>query len=172
MILSTKPLSKIMWSVCLNRSILISGQMDLGKADVYKRQGRRSAEKFIALVDKYQTFEELTTYMLNEFVEKIVVHERDRKGSVETTQEVEIYFNFIGRDVYKRQAFSHVEKKYHVDFALKKDTAAEQPRYLVFFKSRDADAITAAFQEFASRKMSREEKLSIRERLTLSLIHI
>ena len=36
----------------------------------------------------------------------------------------------------------------------------------VFFKSRDADAITAAFQEFASRKMSREEKLSIRERLT------
>ena len=54
----------------------------------------------------------------------------------------------------------------HVDFALKKDTAAEQPRYLVFFKSRDADAITAAFQEFASRKMSREEKPSIRERLT------
>ena len=57
-------------------------------------------------------------------------------------------------------------KKYHVDFALKKDTAAEQPRYLVFFKSRDADAITAAFQEFAIRKMSREEKPSIRERLT------
>ena len=60
-------------------------------------EGRRSAEKFIALVDKYQNFEELTTYMLNEFVEKIVVHERDRKGSIETTQEVEIYFNFIGR---------------------------------------------------------------------------
>ena len=57
-------------------------------------------------------------------------------------------------------------KKYHVDFALKKDTTAEQPRYLVFFKSRDADAITAAFQEFASRKMSREKKPSIRERLT------
>ena len=50
--------------------------------------------------------------------------------------------------------------------ALKKDTTAEQPRYLVFFKSRDADAITAAFQEFASRKMGRdEEKPSIRERL-------
>lgn len=64
------------------------------------------------------------------------------------------------------KAFSRVAKKYHVDFALKKDTAAEQPRYLVFLKSRDADAITAAFQEFASRKMSREEKPSIRERLT------
>lgn len=63
------------------------------------------------------------------------------------------------------KAFTHVAKKYHVDFALKKDTTAEQSRYLVFFKSRDADAITAAFQEFASRKMSREEKPSIRERL-------
>lgn len=42
------------------------------------------------------------------------------------------------------KAFTHVAKKYHVDFALKKDTTAEQPRYLVFFKSRDADAITAA----------------------------
>lgn len=35
--------------------------------------------------------------MLNEFVEKILVHERDRKGSQQTTQEIEIYFNFVGR---------------------------------------------------------------------------
>ena len=63
------------------------------------------------------------------------------------------------------KAFTHVAKKYHVDFTLKKDTTAEQPRYLVFFKSRDADAITAAFQEFASRKMSREERTSVCERL-------
>lgn len=63
------------------------------------------------------------------------------------------------------KSFTHVAKKYHVDFALKKDTTAEQPRYLVFFKSRDADAITAAFQEFASRKMSRKEKQTVREQL-------
>ena len=41
----------------------------------------------------------LTIAMLNEFIEKILVHERDRKGSRETTQEVEIYFNFVGRFV-------------------------------------------------------------------------
>ena len=45
--------------------------------------------------------------MLNEFVEKIVVHERDRKGSIETTQEVEIYFNFIGK--YLPPHFGEVE---------------------------------------------------------------
>lgn len=61
------------------------------------------------------------------------------------------------------KAFSSVAKKYHVDFALKKDTLAEQPRYMVFFKSRDADAITAAFREFTARQLDR--KPTIRERL-------
>ena len=45
--------------------------------------------------------------MLNEFVEKILVHERDRKGRRDTTQEVEIYFNFVGRFV--PLAFGEVE---------------------------------------------------------------
>ena len=61
------------------------------------------------------------------------------------------------------KAFTQVAKKYHVDFSLKKDTTVEQPRYLVFFKSRDADAITAAFQEFTAGKLHR--KPSIRQRL-------
>ena len=51
------------------------------------------------------------------------------------------------------KAFTAVAKKYHVDFALKKDTTAEKPRYMVFFKSRDADAMTAAFHEFTNRKL-------------------
>ena len=64
------------------------------------------------------------------------------------------------------KAFTQVAKKYHVDFALKKDTTADHPRYLVFFKSRDADAITAAFQEFTAKKVLR--KPSIRKRLALA----
>lgn len=59
----------------------------------------KSADKFIALINKYQNFDNLTITMLNEFVEKILVHERARKGSVDTTQEIEIYFNFIGKFV-------------------------------------------------------------------------
>ena len=53
------------------------------------------------------------------------------------------------------RAFTSVAKKYHIDFALKKDNPAEHPRYLVFFKSRDADAMTAAFQEFTNRKLKK-----------------
>ena len=71
--------------------------VELEKAVTGYEQSRKSAEKFIALIDKYENFDTLTNTMLNEFVEKILVHERARKGSQATTQEVEIYFNFVGR---------------------------------------------------------------------------
>ena len=67
----------------------------------------KNADRFIALIDKYENFDKLTIAMLNEFIEKILVHERDRKGSIQTTQEVEIYFNFVGRGV--PPAFGEVE---------------------------------------------------------------
>ena len=67
----------------------------------------KSADRFITLIDKYQNFDKLTNTMLNEFVDKILVHERARKGSRETTQEVEIFFNFVGRFV--PPAFAEVE---------------------------------------------------------------
>jgi len=51
------------------------------------------------------------------------------------------------------RSFTSVAKKYHIDFALKKDKTTDHPRYLVFFKSRDADAMTAAFHEFTNRKL-------------------
>ena len=70
---------------------------ELEKAVTGYEQSQKSAEKFIALIDKYENFDTLTNTMLNEFVEKILVHERVRKGSQDTTQEIEIYFNFLGR---------------------------------------------------------------------------
>ena len=66
--------------------------------DGYEKH-EKDVDHFIALIDKYESFDKLTIAMLNEFVEKILVHERDRKGSTQTTQEVEIYFNFVGRFV-------------------------------------------------------------------------
>ena len=70
-------------------------------------KNKKSAENFISLIDKYQSFDNLTITMLNEFIDKILVHERDRKGSTQTTQEIEVYFNFVGRFV--PPAFGEVE---------------------------------------------------------------
>ena len=60
---------------------------------------KKSAERFISLIEKYENFDNLTIAMLNEFIDKILVHEREHKGSRDTTQEIEIYFNFVGKFV-------------------------------------------------------------------------
>lgn len=64
------------------------------------------------------------------------------------------------------KAFESTAKKYGIDFALKKDNTESPPRYLVFFKGRDADALTAAFKEFSVKKLSQEKKPSIRKLLS------
>ena len=61
------------------------------------------------------------------------------------------------------KAFESTAKKYGIDFALKKDSTEIPPRYLVFFKGRDADALTAAFKEFSAKKLTQEQKPSIRK---------
>ena len=64
------------------------------------------------------------------------------------------------------KAFESAAKKYGIDFALKKDTTESPPRYLVFFKGRDADVLTAAFKEFSAKKLTQEKKPSIRKLLS------
>ena len=57
--------------------------------------GRLKTEKFIELVKRYTDFSELTTPMLNEFIEKIIVHEGEGRGN-SRRQRIDIYLNFIG----------------------------------------------------------------------------
>ncbi len=64
------------------------------------------------------------------------------------------------------KAFESTAKKYGIDFALKKDTTENPPRYLVFFKGRDADILTAAFKEFSAKKLTQDKKPSIRKLLS------
>ena len=61
------------------------------------------------------------------------------------------------------KAFESTAKKYGIDYALKKDATETPPRYLVFFKGRDADVLTAAFKEFSARKLTQEQRPSIRK---------
>ena len=54
--------------------------------------------------------------------------------------------------------FERIARKYGVDYAVKKDRSASPPKYLIFFKARDADALTAAFTEYTSKKVKKAEK--------------
>lgn len=57
--------------------------------------------------------------------------------------------------------FERIARKYGVDFALKKDKNGDIPKYLVFFKARDADALTAAFQEYTAKTDRKKERPSV-----------
>ena len=57
--------------------------------------------------------------------------------------------------------FERIARKYGVDFALKKDKTGDIPKYLVFFKARDADALTAAFKEYTAKTDRKKERPSV-----------
>ena len=59
------------------------------------------------------------------------------------------------------KGFERVARKYGVDYAVKKDCSGEIPKYLVFFKARDADALTAAFTEYSRKAEKKKEKPSV-----------
>lgn len=65
------------------------------------------------------------------------------------------------------KSFERVARKYGVDFAVKKDRSVSPPKYLVFFKGRDADALTAAFTEYTAKevKNANRNKPSVLEQL-------
>ena len=83
-----------------------------------------SAGKFIALVKRYQDFEELTTTMLNEFIYKILVHERDQKGRPDSPQTIEIYFNFIGKFEMPRE--EHISTPEEIELAERQERIRQQ----------------------------------------------
>ena len=63
------------------------------------------------------------------------------------------------------KSFERVARKYDVDFAIKKDRTCEPPKYLVFFKGRDMDAIAQAFKEFVHGNEKKKNRPSVREKL-------
>lgn len=56
------------------------------------------------------------------------------------------------------KSFDRVARKYGIDYAVKKDKSVSPPKYLVFFKARDGDALTAAFTEYSKKAIKREKE--------------
>ena len=129
----------------------------------YEKETDR-ARKFISLINRYENFDELTNTMINEFVEKIIIHERDRKGSQTSKQKIEIYFNFIGNYELPQAELSEEEKqkleeeerkikerkdKLHQNY-LKRKASGKQKEYEKKYKAR--------------REQKKQEKLKVLKR--------
>ena len=64
------------------------------------------------------------------------------------------------------KSFESIARKYGVDFEIRQDTSGEQPKWLVFFKSKDAGDLMKAFKEFSARELNKTaEKPSLRQTL-------
>ena len=63
------------------------------------------------------------------------------------------------------KGFERVTRKYGVDYAIRKDPSQDPPRYIVFFKARDADALSSAFKEYSSQMMRKEKRPSVLKQL-------
>ncbi len=63
--------------------------------------------------------------------------------------------------------FDRIARKYGVDYAVKRDRSSNPPKFLIFFKGRDNDAITAAFQEYAGEKVRKASRPSVLQRLAV-----
>ena len=62
--------------------------------------------------------------------------------------------------------FKPCAKKYDIDFTLRKDRTTHPPRYIVIFKSKQADNLEQAFKEFTAKKLKQQERPSIRKALS------
>ena len=67
------------------------------------------------------------------------------------------------------RSFDRVARKYGIDYSLKWDDSVTPRRYLVFFKAKDVDVMTAAFKEYAGVSMKKSKKPSVRKKLQKSV---
>ena len=60
-------------------------------------QDKQGAERWLALIEKYEAIDELTTPLLNELIDKIVVHQAHKDENGNTVQDIDIYYRFVGK---------------------------------------------------------------------------
>ena len=57
--------------------------------------------------------------------------------------------------------FDRYAKRYHIDYAIQKDTSCTPPRYMIFFKAQDTDALDAAFKEYSASLLNKTKRPSV-----------
>ena len=63
------------------------------------------------------------------------------------------------------KGFDRYAKRYHIDYAIQKDLSCTPPRYLIFFKAQDTDALNAAFKEYSASVLDKTRRPSVLAKL-------
>lgn len=67
------------------------------------------------------------------------------------------------------KSFDRVARKYGIDYSLKRDSSVKPPKYMVFFRAKDVDVMTAAFKDYAGVAVKKNRKPSVRKQLQKAL---
>ena len=95
---------------------------------------RAVPEKFVRLIESITSFEELTPAMIHQLVEKVVVHEREIKGSQNGPQQIDIYFTFIGHAL---PASMKQEPTQEMLDAIEKERKRQEKRHKGYLKRKE-----------------------------------
>lgn len=123
----------------------------------------------------------LTAKELKQALEKFLAYQRNHKNGKAQTKDVV----HRGKQTVKQLAaqnqgmtnieitdnnirtFDRVARKYGVDYAVKKDKSVDPPKFFVFFKAKDTDALTAAFKDYTKKSVkAKERKDSVLDKLS------
>lgn len=123
----------------------------------------------------------LTARELKQMIEKFLAYQKNRhNGKAQTKDVVHRGKQTVKQLAAQNQGLTNIEitdkniktfdwvaRKYGVDYAVKKDKTVDPPKYLVFFKAKDTDALTAAFKDYTRKTVRvKERKESVLDKLS------
>ena len=122
----------------------------------------------------------LTARELKQMIEKFLAYQKNRHSGKQTKDVIPHGKQTVKQLAAQNQGLTNIEvtdkniktfdrvaRKYGVDYAVKKDKTVDPPKYLVFFKAKDTDALTAAFKDYTRKTVRvKERKESVLDKLS------
>ncbi len=127
-------------------------------ADILKAALR----KYLQEMEKSQTKAQQKTQVRKQQKTEVVKH---GKQSIKSMLDRGCELSNIEITDNNIRSFERVARKYGIDYSLKRDKSVDPPKYLVFFRAKDVDVMTAAFKEYSGVTLQKSKKVSIRKRL-------
>lgn len=122
----------------------------------------------------------LTARELKQMIEKFLAYQKNRYSGKQTKDVIPHGKQTVKQLAAQNQGLTNIEitdkniktfdrvaRKYGVDYAVKKDKTVDPPKYLVFFKAKDTDALTAAFKDYTRKTVrAKDRKESVLDKLS------
>ena len=121
------------------RTLLRGTQFFLRQYDKYASQGKQTIDRIVITAKDYDDF--LRLMQQNRGVTNVEIQKTGIKG------------------------FDRYAKRYHIDYAIQKDLSCTPPRYMIYFKAQDTDALSAAFKEYSASVLDKSKRPSVLAKL-------